>query len=451
MNVPCPIQELPAELLAEIFLNVVGPVVRSHRIQVRLELAIPRAAFRLSAVCTYWRQLALNTPHMWFLPTKFYLNALNDSPRDLSMVQEIIKRSSPLPLDIAIHGRTRWNFPKPIFAPLVDLVVSVAHRWREISNINVDIVSPLEAVGAPAFEHLEYVDLILDRIELPPSSLFLHAPHLRHVQLNITDIGRLLMPWTQLTEFIFLREKMRSASLLDIQVVMQCVCLVRLCLNGVAWSKAKIPAAGDIVCLEHLTNLEMHPTTSDESLPFELFFTRFTFPALSSLTISMDDAREDDIYLTDDFVHFLTRSPNLESLTIEHCEIDSAVLERILLAISSSITILNLHSYHNCLTNAFLERLTYNPAESTPPLAPHLQSVDLVSQVGDDYEEDVVREMILSRWWTDDALQALPAPPPVARWSSIVVRSSRYASPYSDNFASMVSRVRAEGLRLRTA
>ncbi|KAJ7062282.1 hypothetical protein C8F01DRAFT_127571 [Mycena amicta] len=447
MNVPSPIQKLPAELLAEIFLNLVGHVVYSH------ERTIPRAAVRLSSVCMYWRQLALNTPRMWLMPTRLVLDASKESPRYLSMIKQIIERSSPLPLDITIHGQTRSSPPKPTFPPLVAAVVSVAHRWREVSSIHVDIVTPLDAMGFPAFDHLQYVDLVLDETEMPPaigppSSLFLHAPHLRRAHLHLADFGRLPMPWAQLTQLSLLDQTTtRSGRLQLLDIVMQCVSVARMYLHVVAWAETEIPGTGNIVCLEHLLDLDIRPTTDEESIPtFDPFFACFGFPALKILFISM--VADEDTYLAmgGAFADFLERSPNLESLTLEYCDMDSALLDRILFAISSSsITALTLRYCFDCVTNAFFKRLTYNHLESTSPLAPRLHTVNL-ALVGHDYDEDAVREMILSRWWTDDALQALPAPPLVARWKSIGIHVS--SSFYSESFVSMVSRVRAEGLRV---
>ncbi|KAJ7057545.1 hypothetical protein C8F01DRAFT_319351 [Mycena amicta] len=422
-----PVRMLPADVLTEIFLSVVK---RSTSKRVK-------RALRVSAVCADWRQLALSTPRLWDMP--MILNVCNVSPGYAAVTNDILERSSPHPIAITL---VIGDVTKPISSALVKTVIAFVHRWRSI-NVNFDLLPFLQSVPAQTLHHLTSATFnLLAETTSPPSALFLDAPRLSDLRLSIHDLSTLAFPWSQLTE---LNLSIGPSPLL-LGTIGQCTSLCDLRLNAVAWKDGDLPLVSHAVILAHLKTFVLMIVQEDSYLgTFTPFFAQFTFPTLQRLEIrlAMDD---EEAFLGDAFAPFLGRCPSLDYLRISSCDMDSDALEDILLNVPSLKT-LQLSSCPYCVGNAFFERLTHRQTGFTA--APCLKKV-VLSEVGDDYDEECIREMILSRWWSNEALQTLPAPPRVARWRNISVLN--YASQgCSEDFEAAMNELRAQGLRVYVA
>ncbi|KAJ7060008.1 hypothetical protein C8F01DRAFT_1231806 [Mycena amicta] len=412
-----PVRMLPADILTEIFLNVVKPPSTSKQV---------KRALNVSGVCAYWRQLALSTPRLWDMP--MILDVSSVSPGYAALTNDILERSSPHPISLTL---VMADDTKPISAALLKTVIVFVHRWGKI-DVDFDILPFLKLVPAQTLHHLTSASFKLLRgTRGPPSALFLDAPRLSGLCLSIRDlsIDTLPFPWSQLTE---LNLTIRPFSPLLISTISQCTPLRDLRLNAVAF---------------HLSRMWSfcHISSQDgDHCTFTPFFAQFGFPTLQSLELRVD-MDDEEAFLDDAFAPFLGRCPGLEHLRILFYDMDSDALGNILLNVPSLKT-LELSYCQYCVDNAFFERLTYRPMESTAPAAPCLQKIKLEA-AGDDYDEESIREMILSRWWSDEALQALPAAPLVARWTDISVYE--YGSEEcSEDFEAAMSELRAQGLRV---
>ncbi|KAJ7057550.1 hypothetical protein C8F01DRAFT_319381 [Mycena amicta] len=421
-----PVRMLPADVLTEIFLNVVK---RSTSKQVK-------RALRVAGVCAYWRQLALSTPRLWDMP--MILDASSVSPAYAAVTNDILKRSSPHPISLTLAVRDET---KPTSSALLKTVIAFVHRWRSI-NVNFDILPFLESVPAQTLHHLTSATFdLLSGTEGPPSALFVDAPRLSGLCLSIRDLSTLRFPWSQLTE---LNLTIGPSSPLLLGTIGQCTSLCDLRLDAAAWKAGDLPPLSDMVILAHLKTCVLRITQQEDGdlCTFTPFFAQFAFPTLQSLEIHME-MDDEEAFLDDAFAPFLGRCPSLELLWIMSCDMDSDALGNILLHVPSLKT-LELFYCQYCVDTAFFERLTYRQTGFTPTAAPCLQKVILYG-VGDNYDEECIREMILSRWWSDETLQALPAPPRVARWENISVFD--YASQdCSEDFEAAMNELRAQGL-----
>ncbi|KAJ7062291.1 hypothetical protein C8F01DRAFT_1137096 [Mycena amicta] len=426
---------LPSDILTEIFLHVVKAAASMPFPTPKSQV---KAALRLSGVCAYWRQLALCIPRVWNAPMR--LNVSNVSTGYLAVTKDVLERSSPHPVSITLVNGT-----KPISAALVNTVVLFAHRWGSI-EVNFDIIPFLNTATPPTLHQLTSVTFNFSRkTRAPPPAFFLDAPRLSVVSLETSDLSKLPLPWLQLTALDLTKHE---GPPLVVDIIEQCVALRDLRLNVMAWEVDNLPDASDIVALSHLKTCTLEIVQEDDASTFTPFFARFAFPALQSLNILIDG--DDDVsHLGNAFAPFLGRCPNLEGLKIGFCGMESDTLGNILLNIPS-LKAFELRCCRNCVNNAFFERLTYRETDLAP-VAPFLQDVRLVS-VEEDYDEDCIREMIRSRWWSDEALKALPTPPRVARWSNISISADDCDSrECSEDLEATMAELRAQGLHLYIA
>jgi hypothetical protein len=81
--------------------------------------------------------------------------------------------------------------------------------------------------------------------------------------------------------------------------------------------------------------------------------------------------------------------------------------------------------------------------EGVTPLAPHLHNLVLEDPNGRLFTQDILVDMITSRWWTDTELASRLVPPAVARWTVMQLRGD-----FSESFVDMMQVLRPQGLRL---
>ncbi|KAJ7062325.1 hypothetical protein C8F01DRAFT_1284846 [Mycena amicta] len=428
-----PVRMVPSDILTEIFLHVTA----AASMPFASPTAAVKAALRLSGVCAYWRQLALCIPRLWNGPMR--LNVSNVSAGYAAVTKDILERSSPHPISITLDNGTT-----SISAALVNIVVSFAHRWSSIM-VKFDIFPFLQTAPpqSKTLHQLTSANFNLSRgISGPPSALFLDAPRLSDVFLEIPNLSELPLPWSQLTALYLTHHE---PLLLDI--IGQFISLRRLYLSTMAWMEDNLPDVSDIVALPQLEDLQLSIWQRTEASTFTPFFAHFALPVLESLHINMDTDHES--HLGDAFVPFLRRCLNLEHLSISFCAMDSDALDNILLNIPRAKTFA-LEDCHNCVDDAFFERLTYRETDLAP-VAPCLQTL-MVAGVWEEYDENSIQEMIRSRWWSDEAFQSLPSPPRVARWKEIVISANDGESGRcSADFEAMMNELRGQGLSLRVA
>ena len=107
-QIGAPIRQLPLEILGEIFMLCLPPMMMKHRPR---SLCRHEALLVLCRVCSSWRNAAINTPHLWkeleFLIPDFYQLSIP--------VVERIKvwrgRGGDLPILLRLVLRNQYTFP----------------------------------------------------------------------------------------------------------------------------------------------------------------------------------------------------------------------------------------------------------------------------------------------------------------------------------------------------
>ncbi|KAF7293831.1 F-box domain-containing protein [Mycena chlorophos] len=437
-----PLHKVPVELLVDIFLRVVDSVDDI------------RAAIVLSAVCAYWREMALQTPRIWTKGLK--IDAVAASDETVAVFTKLLHRSAPHPVDIELHHKDGGTLRKDILG----VVAKISPRWGRFTA-SFDFfrsVRPLHDSGsgegsdsAPIDGGWESVSLALPSLtyicvqcETLSNPIVLSAPRLTeadiavHKYINLRDF----LPWSQLTSLVLLNENTRGfCAILD-----RCTALTSLRLDVVAWRTTRLPQFAGRVTLPCLRLLEVSPVhRSSDEYTFEPFFEHYTCPALEDLQLAMEIEYNTNVEA--DFVAFLRRSPVLQRLRIHHCDMGPDILGDILRNIPA-VTTLELYYSRDCVTEAFFEALTYHPQEqaaTTPaqaPLMPRLHTLILEGTCGQ-YTVEALQGMIRSRWWVDDS-EARDSP--VARLKHVNVEYSVSLFGEDEHFEELEKKLRKEGL-----
>ncbi|KAF7288374.1 F-box domain-containing protein [Mycena chlorophos] len=432
-----PIRLLPSDILAEIFLDTIDVSRGLHYRSASLSNLAFMPVLRLASVCAHWRQLAVCDPRMW--RGEISLKVANVSATYIEITGLMLQRSSPHPLDLTLGVKDRSKSPA-FSTEVLSAVLGCAQRWKSL-RIETNVLHLLKA-PLPRLERLERVLVeLVSRSTDMTTSFLLDAPLLAHARITLNHLEKIPLPWTQLVELVLTSGDNPSSIL---TILSGCTALRTLELNMIAWD-------GDAGVLQHpfvIPNLHqlsvnfMQPDSGDGTTA--PFFANLTSPALRQLKVTFEFL--DNGPLDPEFISFLRRSPELQSLSITECDMDSAFLSTILLN-TPSLESLNLACCFSCLGQEFFQRLTYtNGATNSFPAAPRLREIDLESCRGDFREEDVM-DMVLSRWWTDAQLAALPTPPLVARWNDISI-STVDGMQKTDEFKAWINNRCEEGLKL---
>ncbi|KAJ7505818.1 hypothetical protein B0H11DRAFT_1976317 [Mycena galericulata] len=430
-----PIQKLSADLLVEIFLNAVDDVsdLFGSSEDVKPSLLALRQVCVLCGVCAYWRRLAVTTPMLWvsLIPI-----STSKPPSDayIATAKTFLERSAPLPIPVSLHSEV------PEASPLVDFVYSLAPRWRSLSVISSS-ASRLCSLPRTTLQNLRAVALTLYEEDIPTDgstvTVFLGAPRLSVVALDVQQTSHFPMPWYQLTE-LWLTEK---SSQMCLDILVQCTNIVTA---GFSYMEPWIQSPGSvsITRLSHLHELSLEFGNS-EGRHIMAFFRSLDLPALADLTI---EPYQKPSWSSADFTAFQRRSPNIEDLTIESCSLSVGDLNCILREAPNLVKL----RLEVRLDNSVLELFQYSSI-NTVHLTPRLQELTLWS-TEDNFEETVLAKMIQSRWWTDPQRLALSVPPAVARWEDLYIhrRDEEYNDfgDSSEAFKLTVDRLREEGLKV---
>ncbi|KAJ7166384.1 hypothetical protein C8R43DRAFT_1061225 [Mycena crocata] len=413
-----PIRKLPAELLVQIFLDAVNPPYYSRQVHKRVLV--------ICQVCAHWRELACTTPQLWTwtLPNK---NKKTTPEVYIALAKIFLERSAPLSIPVSFN---------PDAAPLEDAIFGVASRWKTLSWQNTG-VSRLRRLPMDTLQALEEVDFrIYNQDPTPPIKAFLGAPRLRKVALAVRHTVLFPMPWSQLTH-LTVSEKSPQ---LCLDILLQCTNIVTASFTDMnSWIDE--PASRPLVTLPWLESLDARFGMSP-GYHLISFFAPLNLPVLKKLSIHAD---LDDEWSSAVFTAFQRRCPNLEDLMLHSCSLDAEDLIAVLRN-APNLVDLDLDFCMHCVDDSVLELLQYS-AQQTTHLVPRLRQFS-ASFAGGNFQETVFKEMILSRWWSDAQLRALPVPPLVARWEVIHVWRGEDDDheEISASFKATMKRLQAEGL-----
>ena len=137
---PFPIDELPIELLQEVFSWCLVSTSKSERVYHSIELQgfTPRTApLLLCQVSSYWRRVALSFPTLWAsLNVYIYMGRARPSPL---LISRWLARSGSLPLSLALFQQNESNANQFAAGQILDLFKGYIHRW---CNIQFDFAGP---------------------------------------------------------------------------------------------------------------------------------------------------------------------------------------------------------------------------------------------------------------------------------------------------------------------
>jgi hypothetical protein len=158
-----------------------------------------------------------------------------------------------------------------------------------------------------------------------------------------------------------------------------------------------------------------HDGSQGDATPF---FNSFRLSALTSLDVKLNNDYVD--WPTDGLEHFQQHSPNIQSLTLCALGLESEPLLA-LLHRSAALTELELRDCANVDHNWLLEKLQFSDSDPQP-LVPMLTTLRMTGVVYSfSFTDAALERMIRSRWWSDEQLSALTAPPRVARLKCVWV------------------------------
>ncbi|KAJ7776771.1 hypothetical protein DFH07DRAFT_978851, partial [Mycena maculata] len=428
-QVIAPIRKLPAELLVQIFLCTIDPYSTPLG-------SSNKDVLVLCGVCAHWRQLVCTTPQLWARQLAIKAKK-SHSDTYLAIVKTFLERSAPHPIPISLNDEERTASE-----PLVDFILTLAPRWKSL-NFNEISPSKLCQLDSNALRNPESVDLRTSNEKLiygPAVRVFLDAPRLRSVTLEVLSTTRFPMPWSQLT-YLAISEQ---SSQLCLDIILQCINIVTVKFTDMEpWIQP--PGLAPIVQLPRLEDLEVAFFESDGDIVMP-FFTRLDLPALRILNFHPE---LDSSWSSADFTPFQRRSPNIQELTIENCStLDSADLICVLQA-APNLVKLDLALCMDCIDDSVFDFLQYSDLDVVHSV-PQLREFQ-VSYAQDDFEESTLENAILSRWWSNAELLALPLPPGVARWEVIAVDrgGTSRKKVFSQKFKSMMERLRSQGLQVK--
>ncbi|KAK7065039.1 F-box domain-containing protein [Favolaschia claudopus] len=420
-----PIRKLPDELLANIFDDAVCTL---------------QSAVRLSHVCKHWRLLAHRTPALWTppLPPRL-LKRTSQSAQYIQITKAYLERSMPHAISLCLDCTTRDVNISPALA---DVLLVGASRWAYLQvQGHPSVLQALANLRPDALKMLESVTLRGNSaIETGAVTVFLCAPLLREVTLQVANTTKIPMPWAQLTELDLWEDSFPRW----LNILLQCTNLVH----------AKICASRSTEEDENTDNLTI-PVTLPFLETLDLYFPtrkvapcfgRLALPNLRRLEMSLDvDDGEWSATTSAVFSQFQYRSPNIEYFALTLCDLSPDALHSILLH-SPNLADLRLECCRYCVDDYLLEQIQRYDQDQVY-LVPRLERL-LVWDVDDSWTEERLLAMIKSRWWTREELQALPAPPPVAPLQRVDIPRIHSDPPFSESFQE-INRLKAQGLNVK--
>ncbi|KAJ6623152.1 hypothetical protein B0H10DRAFT_824476 [Mycena sp. CBHHK59/15] len=392
-----PIWRLPPELLREIF-QIDFAVASLGRWETPV-----KAILRLGQVCTHWRWLVHTTPQLW--AGLLVIDRIT-KPSDayIAGIKNWVERSAPLaiPVSIALNDLSRADA-----APLMDVLLGATHRWQTL-HIFGGLLVEVTQIPAGALKELEEVYIWTEEPHARVDT-FVCAPRLRSVTLTAPHIELFPMPWTQLTQ-VNLNKVLPE---LCIRILMQCMNLAYAELHIDAGIRPDIPAFAENAALAQLHTLFLYfsePSSREQIIPF---LRCLELPALKALELGISIRPP---WPTEAVTQFLSRAPNIEEMAIVYSSLSSDDLQAVLRHVPS-LNSLNIANCWICIDDAFLRALRYSVHDPTP-LAPRLVGLSFFN-VGNEFQDASLEEMIQSRWWSDAELRAMAVPPAVARWETV--------------------------------
>jgi hypothetical protein len=130
---PCPIRKLPAELLSEIFRELLGHCSWWGQIEIEPS-RLPRIPpLTLAHTCTHWRSIAFDTPSLWSrIEITLRMFRVRDDPKMIACEQIVAfvlekSRNHPLSLTMCLHDDKSLPLPR-----VMERLIRESARWHSV-------------------------------------------------------------------------------------------------------------------------------------------------------------------------------------------------------------------------------------------------------------------------------------------------------------------------------
>ncbi|KAK7048207.1 F-box domain-containing protein [Favolaschia claudopus] len=430
-----PIRSLPVELLAEIFSwtvfepNTWSPVYERGHFQQTLYI---------SHVCSHWRKVAQTTPRLWTGPVEIS----NRRPTKMSIpvyaqeLQKWLERSAPLSIPISFATDSESTATWEDVRPVLEEALKISVRWHScdmyFDSFREVLLQDLSEYPMDTLETL-FIEGDDDSPGpvIPVTLAFGATPRLR--RLNMGTGVNVEISWTQLTRLDLRPESPKDA----LDILSYCPNLVDVTIVAVAWRQ--VPEARLDIVLNRLRELHL---TFFESPLFMPFLQCLFAPRLKHLTLHLNDEIVWDAAL---FRTFQLRSPNIRRLKLAHSDITSAQLRDVLVD-APLLKELSL-SHCECIDTALFRALRYE--DGVLPLVPYLHDLQVTfytNEERDTLKDDMLADMMSSRWWTDAQLETISVPPVVSRWTYLYLGPMR---DFSQRLMNTIEELRSQGLTVQ--
>ncbi|EIM87217.1 uncharacterized protein STEHIDRAFT_156204 [Stereum hirsutum FP-91666 SS1] len=423
-----PMRRLPLELLSEIFFRVLGYHDED-------DPAVMGSLSRICQVCSRWRTLAFSIPRLW---TNMFFSVPETGPIThtlFAIIGDYLPRSAPHHLHLRFDTPIYATHPPENISTLLRAVVPFLDRLRSLQ-----LHLPLEALLA--FSHFpDKPDAlpVLDAFSFsPPANIsephmtgvdmalapvLLKAPHLRDIDLSISDGNTLRawpIPWSQIVildlhQFFDTPESAQEA-LSHCSSLEQCS-LKPIPLRHTGNPNSTSPLPITLPLLKSM-DIEFLYEIDDTTEGAASFFRHLNMPALSELQLFINagaDEFEVPLFVT----HLFLRSgPSLKTLVLFGVQFEEGDIE---LLLQSLPVLVNLKCEY-CLVghDQLFDALQYHGPDGLPPLVPRLEKLEVLEyDVRMPITPHKIADTIVSRWWSDEDL--LVVRPPVARWKNVQI------------------------------
>ncbi|KAF7366378.1 Origin recognition complex subunit 1 [Mycena sanguinolenta] len=408
-----PIRTLPVELLAEIF---------------RLTLDDPKThiaeAYRISQICSDWRNVACGNPQLWTGPICVDLGSEKIFGREdlyADGLEAWLARSAPLSVPVSLQLELDRTNSDP---RILEIVLRVAPRFRSLRcrGVPLSFISRLAECKLDSLEELDlgFVESDSNAAEFPALTM---VPRLRKSSIIIeASRPHALIPWAQLTDLTLHCDSIDV--ILDILV--QCANLTSTALYTSEWYV--YPATAQFtrppLPLNHLHTLTVG---FGRSKHMARFLGTVSAPALEALNLNFFGT---GMHSVAPLTAFLMQSPTIARLEIygDYAPTSHELIE--VLRHTVHLTHLKLTQFHkHSFDDALLNALSCK--DGVAPLVPKLHSLAMyrIMQKGG-FTMEALEHMLVSRWRADpETSSGLHA---VARWSHVELCWS-LRGPFFDN------------------
>ncbi|KAJ6511183.1 hypothetical protein C8R45DRAFT_1207875 [Mycena sanguinolenta] len=308
---PSPIEFLPPEILAEVFVNFLptypGFLLCSGTLSPLL----------LCQVCRHWRDIALSTPPLWRNLSIVVQDPDDRQTEKLQLLQTLIERSANCPLSLKLTV----PITSPVNEQFIETIVMHCGRWEHL-----DVLVPFDCL------HLLQGEMpLLRELTIGPQdlrydvdftlSLFESAPQLRQLVLTSRFLhSTMCLPWAQLThlEAHCLYEHECIDILRDAPLLVTCT--LRVCRSD---EDVQVLVGPPVPVHIHLCTITLHVATADVRLWKVL--DRLTLPGLRRLQVA------EPCVTLDSLVALVSRSQCLlDELQVTDATLDESVFRDVL-------------------------------------------------------------------------------------------------------------------------